>query len=102
MIIGLIQAISRQAFLWYDKVCGILYSLCLHRRVYSNGALENNIIKHDTINTQAFILPPRNFACKAWTCSHVDGHRHVGGHGSRPADEAENDCRSYRHARTDQ
>ena len=83
MIIGLIQASSRQAFLWYDQVCGILYSLCLHRRVYSNGALENNIIKLDIINTQAFVLPPRNPACKALTCSHFDGHRHVGGHGSR-------------------
>ena len=89
MIIGLIQAIPHQAFVWYDEVCGILYSLCLHRRVYSNGALENNIIKLDIINTQAFVLPPRNPACKALTCSHFHGHRHVGGHGSRPAAEAE-------------
>ena len=51
--------------------------------MYSNGALENNIIKLDIINTQAFVLPPRNPACKALTCSHFDGHRHVGGHGSR-------------------
>ena len=81
---------------------GILYSLCLHRRVYSNGALENNIIKLDTINTQAFVLPPRNPACKALTCRQFDGRRPVGGHGSRPAAEAESDCRSYRHARTEQ
>ena len=102
MIIGLIQAISRQAFLWYDEVCGILCSVGPHRRVYSTGALENNIIEHDAINTQAFVLPPRNIACKVLTCSHCDGHRHVGGHGSRPAAEAESDCRSYRHARTEQ
>ena len=101
MTIALIQIIAREAFLWYDKIYGILCYLP-HRRVYSNGALEHNIINHDAIHTQAFMLPPRNFACKAWACSHVDGYRHVGGHASRPADEAENDCRSYRHARADQ
>ena len=102
IIIGLIQTNSRQAFLWYDKVCGILCSLGPHSSVYSNGALENNIINPCNINTQAFVLPPRNPACKALTCSRFDGHRHVGGHGSRPAAEAEGDCRSYRHARTEQ
>ena len=58
IIIGPIQTNSRQAFLWYDKVCGILCSLGPHSRVYSNGALENNIIKPCKIPTQAFVLPP--------------------------------------------
>ena len=71
MINGLIQIISRQAFLWYDKVCGISCSLGPHSRVYSNGALENNIIKPCNISTQAFVLPPRNPACKALTCNRL-------------------------------
>ena len=62
--------------------------------VHSNGALQNNIIKPCNIPTQAFVLPPRNPACKALTCSRFDGHRHVGGHGSRPAAEAEGDLLS--------
>ena len=60
IIIGLIQSNSRQAFLWYDKVCGVSCSLGPHSRVYSNGALENNTIKLGTTNTRACVLTPRN------------------------------------------
>ena len=93
---------ARHHYGMMSDVALYVHYLNLHSRVYSNGALENRIIKLDTINTQAFVLPPRNPACKALTFSHFDGHRHVGGHGSRPAAEAEGDCRSYRHARTEQ
>ena len=93
---------ARHSYGMIMYVAFYVHYLNLHSRVYSNGALENNIINPCNINTQAFVLPPRNPACKALTCNRFDGHRHVGGHGSRPAAEAEGDSRSYRHARTEQ